>query len=248
MKKIEITTAQKVIIQYELASLRDRVIAFVIDSVILWTTVGILFGIITVATLGSSLNAELLQTLIWLILAPIVVFYTLVSELISNGKTLGKRIIGLKVVKLNGGLPTADDFLIRWVFRGIDIYTSFGALAALLVSSSDKSQRLGGLLSNTAVIKLKGDFNIRLEDLEKMFESSNDYEANYPEVTMFTDKDMLALKELMKRYQSNPNDAHTKLLQRSAKSLANKLSLEKTPANQMAFLQSVLKDYVMLTR
>ncbi|MEZ5022689.1 MAG: hypothetical protein R2728_05395 [Chitinophagales bacterium] len=108
---------------------------------------------------------------------------------------------------------------------------------------------MGGLLSNTAVIKLKGDLTSGLGRFGKMFESSTEYEAtNYPEVTMFTDKDMLALKELMKRYQTNPNEAHTKLLQRSAKSLANKLSLEKTPANQMAFLQSVLKDYVMLTR
>ncbi|MEZ5022690.1 MAG: RDD family protein [Chitinophagales bacterium] len=96
MKKIEITTAQKVIIQYELASLRDRIIAFVIDAIILWTTVGILFGIITAATIGSTMNAELLQTLIYLILAPIAIFYTLASELTSNGKTLGKEDYGAK--------------------------------------------------------------------------------------------------------------------------------------------------------
>ncbi|MEZ5004440.1 MAG: RDD family protein [Chitinophagales bacterium] len=247
MKKIEITTAQKVIIQYELASLRDRIIAFIIDAIILWSTVGILVAIITVST-ASNFNPELTETLSWLVATPIVVFYTLVSELITNGQTLGKRMMGLKVVKLNGGLPTADDFLIRWVFRGIDIYTSFGAVAALLVSSSDKAQRLGGLLSNTAVIKLKGDFNIKLEDLEKMFDSANDYEATYPNVTMFTDKDMLVLKELMKRYQSNPNPAHQKLMRRSVISLSRKLNLEEIPTNAMEFLQLVLKDYVMLTR
>lgn len=247
MKKIEITTAQKVIIQYELASLRDRIIAFIIDAIILWSTVGILVAIITLST-ASNFNPELTETLSWLVATPIVVFYTLVSELITNGQTLGKRMMGLKVVKLNGGLPTADDFLIRWVFRGIDIYTSFGAVAALLVSSSDKAQRLGGLLSNTAVIKLKGDFSIKLEDLEKMFDSANDYEATYPNVTMFTDKDMLVLKELMKRYQSNPNPAHQKLMRRSVVSLSRKLNLEETPTNAMEFLQLVLKDYVMLTR
>ena len=248
MKKIEITTAQKVIIQYELASLKDRIFAFLIDALIWGIGLSIIWSIIMVIIIDYDNFNELSETLAFLILVPIFLFYTLVSELIMNGRTLGKKIMGLKVVKLNGGLPTIDDYLMRWVFRCIDIYTSFGAVAALLVSSSDKAQRLGGLLSNTAVIKLKSDFIIKLEDLEKMFEASDSYEANYPEVVQFNDTEMLALKELMKRYTTKPNRAHTKLLNEAATSLGQKLGINKIPSDKMVFLQSVLKDYVMLTR
>ncbi len=248
MKKIEITTAQKVIIQYELASLKDRFFAFLIDVLIWGIGLSVIWSVIMAIIIGYENFNELSETLAFLILVPIFLFYTLVSEIISNGRTLGKKIMGLKVMKLNGGLPTIDDYLMRWVFRCIDIYTSFGAVAALLVSSSDKAQRLGGLLSNTAVIKLKSGFNIKLDDLEKMFEASDSYEAIYPEVVQFNDTEMLVLKELMKRYTTKPNRAHTKLLNETSNQLALKLGMSKTPMDKMDFLQSVLKDYVMLTR
>ncbi len=248
MKKIEITTAQKVTIQYELASLRDRILAFFVDMIILGIGLLVIYLILISITLGGAGGYELLDMLFWIIMLPIFLLYTLVSELITNGKTLGKKALGLKVVKLNGGTPAADDFLVRWVFRWIDIWTSFGAVAALLISSGDKSQRIGGLLSNTAVVKLRGGFHIRLDDLERMFHATDDYEPRFPQVTMFNDGDMLAVKELISRYSRYPNQAQFNLMEQTVISIAKKLDLEETPKNKVGFLQRVLKDYVMLTR
>ena len=249
MKKIEITTAQKVTIQYELASLRDRIISFFIDIIILGVGLVLVYLILTaILTAGQQDHWELLDTLSMIIMIPIFLMYSLVSELITNGKSLGKMAMGLKIVKLNGGIPSGDDILVRWVFRWIDIWTSFGAVAALLISSGDKSQRLGGLLSNTAVIKLKGDFHIRLGDLERMFHSMDDYEPKYPQVTLFDDADMLAIKELISRYTKYPNAAQYSLLDETVNSISEKLELAEPPRNKISFLQKVLKDYVMLTR
>lgn len=248
MKKIEVTTAQKVIIQYELASLRDRILAFLLDSLIMWSTIGLVAFIITQIALVWLNNIDLLRVLQSTVLSFIFLFYTLASEMITNGKTLGKMIMGLKVVKLNGGIPSADDYLMRWIFRWIDIYTSFGAVSALLISSGDKSQRLGGLLSNTAVVRLRGDYKIQLEDLESMFARTDEYEPKYPNVVQFTDLDMLNIKELMKRYVRKPNAAHKKLMNDTVNKLVEVLQLEQRPKHNMQFLQSVLKDYVILTR
>ena len=244
MRRIEITTAQKVTIQYELAALKDRILAYAVDMVVLFSVIFVLFFIISAA---AFTNDELYTILLLLILAPIFIFYTLVSELLMKGQTLGKRAMGLKVVKLNGSIPSLDDFLVRWVFRWIDIYTSFGAIAALLISAGDKSQRVGGLLSNTAVVKLKGGYNIKLADLESMFKGE-DYEAQYPNVTLFNDEDMLALKDLIKRYNQFPNTAHRQLVVDTAETLRQRLDLKKEPRNRLEFLRAVLKDYVMLTR
>ena len=104
------------------------------------------------------------------------------------------------------------------------------------------------MLSNTAVVKLRENFTIKLDDLERMFQKSDEYEAKYPLVTQFNDDDMLAVKELIKRYHTTPNAAHTKLLIDTVTSISDKLQLTEIPRNQIVFLQSVLKDYVMLTR
>jgi uncharacterized RDD family membrane protein YckC len=247
MKKIEVTTAQNVIIQYELATLRDRILAFSVDALILWTTITILYFILwyIVSSYGTNEHAFIVTTLI---LSPIFIFYTLVSEVLTNGKTFGKMAMGLKVIKVNGGVPKLGDYAMRWVFRSIDIYTSLGAIAALLISSGDKSQRLGGLLSNTAVVKLKEDFIIRLEDLDRMFATTEAYLPQIPTVVQFNDEDMLAIKDLVSRFQAKPNEAHTILIKDVAERIADILQLQKVPENEIKFLQSVLKDYVMLTR
>lgn len=247
MKKIEVTTAQKVIIQYELASLRDRILAFLIDMLILGVSLLILFFAV-VAIISRTGTVEEIYIITTLVLSPIFIFYTFASEVITNGRTLGKIAMGLKVIKVNGGLPSLDDYALRWVFRSVDVWTSLGAIAALLISSSDKSQRLGGLLSNTAVVKLKEDFTIKLSDLERMFETSDSYEAQYPTVTQFTDEDMLAIKELIKRFHTSPNLAHANLITDTANKISDLLQLQNVPKNKIMFLQSVLKDYVMLTR
>ena len=86
MKQIEITTAQKVTIQYELAGLKDRIFAYFVDMVILGTILGLLFFVIDNITLY---NYELFIVLRNFILVPVFLFYTLFSEWLMNGRTLG---------------------------------------------------------------------------------------------------------------------------------------------------------------
>jgi uncharacterized RDD family membrane protein YckC len=147
MKTIEITTAQKVTIQYELASVGNRIAAFIVDLMVLYGMV-LLLTAVFVNLLGG---ASLFNYFIFLVLVPIMLFYTLMSEILLDGQTLGKRAVGLKVVKLNGDPASAFDYLIRWAFRFTDIWMSAGSVAALLISSSLYSQRLGCLLSGTTV-------------------------------------------------------------------------------------------------
>jgi len=245
MKQIEITTAQKVTIQYELATLRDRILAYIVDMIILVITL-ILLGILV--SLVAYESSEMMTILYVMVLAPVFLLYTLVFELVMNGRTPGKKALGIKVVKLTGGIPSFDDLLVRWVFRWLDIYTGLGAIAALLISAGDKSQRLGGLLSNTAVIKFKSSYGVRLSDIERMYESFEQYEPIYPGVTAFTDDEMLLVKKLLKRNSFKSNDAHTNLVQDTAAAIGRKLAIEDIPRNKVSFLQQVLRDYVMLTR
>ncbi len=53
MKTIDITTPQNVTIRYELADLKDRIIAFVIDFLILVTGISIMSTILTLAFIDT---------------------------------------------------------------------------------------------------------------------------------------------------------------------------------------------------
>jgi uncharacterized RDD family membrane protein YckC len=185
---------------------------------------------------------------LFILIAPLFICYTLISEIFFDGQTLGKRFTGLKVVKLNGDAPSAQDYFTRWLFRALDIWASLGSIAALLVSSSNKSQRIGDLLSGTTVIRLGNQSrNFTLDDILKI-PTTESYQPTYPQVVLFKEQDMLLVKKTMERAKKYPNEAHQKTLDKLCKRLAQELELKQIPADKTLFLKTLISDYVALTR
>lgn len=238
MKTIEINTAQNVTIQYELASFGNRAAAFFIDLIVL-------FGLI------SCLNIFFLQlgsstVFMYLILLPIMLFYTLCSEILLDGQTIGKRAMGIKVVKLNGDPATAFDYLIRWAFRFLDIWVSAGSIAAMLISSSTYNQRLGCLLSGTTVIKKSSTRTFTLKDILSI-QSIQNHHPSFPTVVQLSEQDMLFVKKVLERNKRYKNESHRELLEKLADKIADIIGVN-AQRDKEKFLKTILADYIVLTR
>ncbi|BDS14628.1 RDD family protein [Aureispira anguillae] len=243
MKTIEINTAQKVTIQYELASLGNRFLAYFIDALIM-------AGIITfLSIIGNSAidNWDNFLVYIYLVLAPVFLFYTLASEIFMHGQTIGKRSMGLKVVKLNGDAPTTHDYFMRWMFRFVDFWMSLGSVGALLINASAKSQRLGGLLSGTTVIRTTSQRNFTLNDILKI-STLDTYNPSYPQIRKFNEKDMLFIKKVLERERRYPNPSHRKAVNELSQHVAQQLDINKIPKDRSKFLRTLINDYIVLTR
>jgi uncharacterized RDD family membrane protein YckC len=241
MRNIEINTAQNVTIQYELASLKDRILAFLLDSLILWGGL-IILGIFFNLLLGTAYDYA-----VYLILVPTFLFYSILSEIIGNGQSIGKLALSIKVVKLTGKEPSLGDYMMRWVFRFIDIYMSLGSIASLLVSSSAKGQRMGDMLANTAIIKAKPTMLMTLNDLMSI-STIDTYTPQYPSIKSMHEEDMLLVKTVIERARKHPNDAHMEALDMMVKYMMEQLGITKIPANKSEFLRTLLRDYIVLTR
>ncbi len=238
MKTIEINTAQNVTIQYELASFGNRAAAFFIDLIVL-------FGLI------SCLNIFFLQlgsstVFMYLILLPVMLFYTLCSEILLDGQTIGKRAMGIKVVKLNGDPATAFDYLIRWAFRFLDIWVSAGSIAAMLISSSTYNQRLGCLLSGTTVIKKSSTRTFTLKDILNI-QSIQNHQPSFPTVVQLSEQDMLFVKKVLERNKRYKNESHRELLEKLADKIADIIGVN-VQLDKEKFLKTILADYIVLTR
>ena len=69
------------------------------------------------------------------------------------GATIGKRLIGLKVVKLDAGAPVDwQAAIVRNVLRLVD-GLFFYLVGAIVVWTSGKKQRLGDRIAGTVVIR-----------------------------------------------------------------------------------------------
>lgn len=245
MKSIEFTTAQYVKIEYELASSGIRMLASLIDVLAF-----LVYFLIFYMFFGSSLftMGEGFTELVVLILVRIPwFFYSPLIEYITKGQSLGKYIVGIRVVSISGDNAGLREYFTRWIFRVVDIWFGFGFLALLFSSTSERAQRLGDAMANTVIISKKNSQLYTLKNILAIGNQEN-YAIVYPSVTRFTDEDVMLIKTTLQRVEQYPNEATKKFTIQLATKTAELLGLESVPEKKIAFLKQVMMDYVVLTR
>jgi uncharacterized RDD family membrane protein YckC len=248
MKTISFTTAQFVTIEYELASPAYRAVASFLDVIfqlVFMAIVGLFLSqnLFSIAQNENALSVILLFffRLPWFLYSPVIEYFT-------NGRSLGKLIMGIRVVKSNGETAGLREYFTRWIFRVVDIWAGgFGFLALLLASTTEKRQRIGDIMADTVVIRVRDNQVYSLKDVLSI-KSVDNHEPTYPQVTRFSDEDMLLIKNTILRVQRFPNEANKSFAIQLADETANLIGLKETPAKRLEFLKTVLQDYVVLTR
>lgn len=250
MKTISFTTSQFVTIDYELASPAYRAVAAFLDVVFLLIYLLIASYFISTNLLDMDFNSVqnrwsllsiFLLRLPWLLYSPVI-------EYLTNGRSLGKLIMGIRVVKSNGETAGLREYFTRWIFRIVDIWVGgFGFLALLVSGTTEKRQRIGDVMADTVVIKVKDTQVYSLKDVLSIKNSDN-HVPTYPNVIRFSDEDMLLIKNTILRVQRYPNQANKDFAIQLADETAHLMDLQETPQKRMEFLKTVLQDYVVLTR
>jgi uncharacterized RDD family membrane protein YckC len=243
MKSIEIKTTQNVVLQYELANFRERAVAFFIDLLCLGVGLSTLSGFLYPAFGDSETGAAIVA----FILSCVFIFYSLAWEVWNNGQSIGKMAMKIRVIKTAGGHATFSDYAARWVFRMIDIYFSFGGIASILIISSSKAQRIGDIVANTAVVKVNSTVTLKLNDLLAI-KTQQSYQPQFVQARQLVEEDVLLIKSALDRHRKYHNAAHEEVLAIAAKRVKELLGLDAPGMDNRKFLQTVLNDYVVLTR
>jgi uncharacterized RDD family membrane protein YckC len=233
MDKIQIETTQNVTIEYTIGSIGDRILAVLIDSLILtgYTIAAIL--------IVSQFKLNIGYAGIIFLYIP-VFFYDLLCETFLNGQSFGKKIRKIKVVKLDGSQPTFLNYFLRWILRPIDIWFTYGSVALITILINGKGQRLGDLAANTTVIKLKNEATLDDTILMKVKEN---YVPKFPQVAILNDKDVGIIKEVLERV-SKIDDQYVfdKIVTKCKNTFLEKLGTT-TDLRPLTFLQTILRDY-----
>ncbi|MFC6269284.1 RDD family protein [Frigoriflavimonas asaccharolytica] len=196
MSQIAINTSQNVEINFTLASIGERIFAFLLDVLFLIAFM-VLINLLFFKVLGlddyfSTLSDNWSKMAIILMITFPVYIYTVTLESLMEGQTFGKKILKIKVVKIDGYQAHFSDYFVRWIFRLVDIWSNSAVVGLLFAIINKNNQRLGDLASGTAVISLKKNVNISNTILVNLAE---DYQPTFPQVVILSDDDMRIIKD-----------------------------------------------------
>lgn len=245
MSELSINTTQNVKINFIAASAGERIGSYLIDLIIKFAYLIVIYGIFFYAfhldmALDGMDNWSRISILL-LLYFPVVI-YSLTLESIFEGQTIGKKLVKIKVVKIDGYQAGFGDYLMRWFFRLVDISIFSGVIALVAVVSSKKGQRLGDMVAGTAVITLKNKINISHTILEEIGDA---YIPTYPLVIKLSDNDMRIIKETFQKADlKNDYETITKLVTK----IESVTGIKNQSGNERDFLRVILKDYNFYTQ
>jgi uncharacterized RDD family membrane protein YckC len=269
MAAIKVPTSFNIDLEFEIPEFYRRLVALLIDVLVQFIYLKIAWEIFTsIASNYNSNNVDAghdLSAIGMLFFLPVMIYH-IVLEVTMNGQSIGKKIMGIRVVHENGGKSSIGQLMIRWLLRVSDLWivmllflllaapylrdaeTIFVTIAGcaflltdiILVISSAKSQRLGDMLAHTIIIRTARQANIE----ETIFqEVADSYIPSFPQIMQLSDRDINAIKSILETARKKGD---YDMAEAASNKIKNHLSIQST-MSPFEFLDTLLKDYNYLS-
>ncbi len=263
MSRLKILTSFNIELDFEIPDFHKRLFAWVFDVIIVFIYIFAISKIISIVSNGR-VSAEDGRWMFLIILLPIAL-YPLVTEITMRGQTIGKKIMGIRVINEGGGNATISQFVIRWLLRVSDLFlliiilvvtynashgqsVDIGTLLFFLLIITDilcviitkKSQRIGDIAAGTILINLRSKAGL---DETVFMEMDDNYVPVFPQVMKLTDRDLNIIKSV---YNTVVKKNDYALAERTAEKIETALKIRNTQ-HPLTFLETLLKDYNYLS-
>lgn len=149
--RVAISTPEGIELDIALAGLGSRFSAALIDSLIqiALNLFALLFFLPFFAGETPGLFVALFS--VWSFL--VVFGYDVLFETLGNGRTIGKKAVGIRVVRLGGHPVGFVTSAVRNLVRLVDFLPSFYGVGIVSILASSRNQRLGDMAAGTLVVR-----------------------------------------------------------------------------------------------
>jgi uncharacterized RDD family membrane protein YckC len=234
MQTIQVRTTQNVFIHYPLASVGDRILAYLLDSLIL-----IVYSIVVGLLL---IYGEIESYWVWILLLGLPwLLYALLFEIFMDGQTPGKRMLNIKVIRLDGTPASIGDYTLRWVFALIDLKFLSGAIAVILIAAGGKGQRLGDMVAGTSVIKQTEQKEITAQEVFVV--ADTEYQPVFAQAIQLNESDIDLIQRAL---EVNRDLGNSKPMLAVTEKLRTQLGIQ-TDMPPVKLLYTLIKDFNHLT-
>jgi uncharacterized RDD family membrane protein YckC len=167
-RQLIIDTPEQVSLEFHLAGIGSRFMAFLVDTlieVVIFVVLGIAFALTRLTFRGAPSN----WATALLIIGFFVVYwgYFALFEALMQGQTPGKRVVGIRVVKDSGRGIKPGESLTRNFMRAIDQLPGFYLFALICMLVSKEKKRIGDYVAGTVVVHEKSSQEV-YPDLQEL--------------------------------------------------------------------------------
>ncbi len=210
-RRLSVETPEHVVLEFELAGIGSRAAAAVLDALVVT-------GLLLLFAAAGELIAGLFHLSVFVGGWAAAVFvaawflflwgYFVLFEFLANGRTPGKRSIGIRVVSDTGHAVTLSAAVVRNLVRMVDVQPAPAYLVGLLfVFFHTQNKRLGDIVAGTIVVR------DRAEDLElAMPESAPGTEPMGAGAPELADDEFRLLEQVIQRLESLDGTIRQRLL------------------------------------
>jgi uncharacterized RDD family membrane protein YckC len=149
-----ILIGEGVVLDSRPASFASRGVGVFLD-VVATLALGLAVLVATASVIGGG-NAQWQRTAGVALLVLLLVVVPVTVETLSRGRSLGKAVMGLRVVRDDGGPVRLRHALIRALVGVFEIWFTLGSVAVVASLSNAKGKRLGDLLAGTYAVRIRG--------------------------------------------------------------------------------------------
>ena len=155
MKDLLVETPEGVTLRYELAGAGTRAAAALVDLLVFSTIWNLLLFAVLIASAADPFGVS--QFVFGVLVGGAVLLpavYQIGFAWAWDGQTLGKRLLGTRVVDVHGGAASRLQHVLRglfWPFEAI-LFVFPVPVALILISATKRAQRLGDLVAGTVVL------------------------------------------------------------------------------------------------
>ena len=229
---LTITTPEGIDVKLALAGVGSRFSAALVDALIQGIVIG---GVAVVLSSSGTLQGWILAG--YAIVVFVVFFgYHVVFEVLASGRSPGKRLNGLRVVRV-GGFPVG--FLasaIRNTIRLIDYLPSAYLLGCIAILVSEKNQRLGDMAAGTLVVRERKATSA----LPPPRPAAMTYAHPSWDVGTITAAELATVRKFLDRRESIDSQARAELANTLSERLRPKVGGAPADLRGEAFLQSIV--------
>ena len=170
-----------------------------------------------------------------LLFLPILLYHP-IMEITMNGQSLGKKIMGIRVVNEIGGRPGISQFLIRWLLRVSDLWIAI--LLFIVISNPNFIEN-----AESTFMVLAGLAFLITDIVLVVIDVADSYVPSYPQIMQLSDKDINAIKSILETSRKK-NDYN--MAESACYKIKSHLKIEST-LPPFDLLDTLLKDYNYLS-